>query len=305
MACRAHGQAAAQPAPFPARSGEPAPHASKRKKVPRMAARQRKRIRQRKSVRQRTNVRKTKSPRKKENHFVSKRPENTQRRKVISILSLILIALAFSAIYYFVGRPLVFQFLDSPETFQEYVRHHGPLGPLLMMGIMALQVIVAVIPGEPFELGAGFVFGWFQGSVWCLLGAALATALVYLAVRKWGVSLVELFFSREKILNFSFLQDEKKLDLLVFVLFLIPGTPKDLLTYLIGLTPMKLLPFLALTTIARIPSVVSSTVTGSLAQKENYTAAVITYSITIVLSLICILLYRRMSKRDKEQKAHE
>ena len=237
--------------------------------------------------------------------FSSARPENIKRRKTLSIILLIAIVILFSAIYFFVGRPLVYEFLESPETFRDYVHSHGPLGPVMMLGIMILQVIVAVIPGEPFELGAGFVFGWFPGAVWCLLGAAIASAVVYLAVRKWGVSLVELFFSREKILNFSFLQNEKKLDLLVFLLFLIPGTPKDLLTYLVGLTPMKLHTFLLLTTLARIPSVVSSTVTGSLAQKENYTAAIITYGVTMIISLICILYYRKISKNEKEQAAHE
>ena len=241
---------------------------------------------------------------KKSDNFLSSQPENIQRRKIISILSLLLIMILFSMIAYFVGRPLVTEFRTSPETFRAYVKSHGPLGPVVMMGIMALQVIVAVIPGEPIELAAGFVFGWFSGAVWCLAGAAIAASLVFLAVRKWGVKLVELFFSREKILNFSFLQNEKKLELLLFVLFLIPGSPKDLLTYLVGLTPLKLRTFLILTTIARIPSVVTSTVTGSLAQKENYTAAIILYAVTLAITLICVMYYRKISQQEKEQEPH-
>ena len=88
--------------------------------------------------------------------FSSARPENIKRRKTLSIILLIAIVILFSAIYFFVGRPLVYEFLESPETFRDYVHSHGPLGPVMMMGIMILQVIVAVIPGEPFELGAGF-----------------------------------------------------------------------------------------------------------------------------------------------------
>ena len=237
--------------------------------------------------------------------FRSAHPENIRRRRIISILSLAAIAVIFGLIAWFVGRPLVREFRQAPENFRDYVKGKGALGPLMMMGIMALQVIVAIIPGEPFELGAGFVFGWFAGSVWCLLGSALASALVYLAVRKWGVKLVEAFFPREKILRYSFMQNEKKLDLLVFILFLIPGTPKDLLTYLVGLTPMRLLPFLAITTLARIPSVVSSAVTGSFAQRGHYRAAVITYAVTIVISVICIIWYRKISRQEKENAAHE
>ncbi len=238
--------------------------------------------------------------------FSGKHPENIKLRKTLSILLIVGIVIVFSLIAYFVGRPLVREFRESPETFRDYVKSHGPLGPLIMIGIMVMQVIVAFIPGEPFELGAGFVFGWLSGSLLCLAGAAAASAMVFLAVRAWGVKIVELFFPREKIKSYSFLQNEKKLDLLVFILFLIPGTPKDLLTYVVGLTPMKLTTFLLLTTLARIPSVVSSAVTGSLAQKGSYTAAIITYGITLVITVICVLWYRRISKQEKkEQKNHE
>ena len=234
------------------------------------------------------------------NKFFAAHPEDVRTRRVVSILSLIGVAVVFCLIGYFVGRPLVREFIDSPETFRDYVKSHWLLGPLVMIGVMMLQVIVAVIPGEPFELGAGFVFGWFPGTLLCLAGTALASALVFLAVRKWGVRLVELFFPREKITRYSFMHNEKKLDLLVFMLFLIPGTPKDLLTYLVGLTPMPLVHFLLVTTLARVPSVVSSAVTGSLAQKGSYTAAIITYAVTGVLTVICIVLYRRLSKEEKE-----
>jgi len=242
---------------------------------------------------------------KKRDAFYAPHPENVKRRKIISILSLVLIVVFFSLVAYFVGAPLVREFRDSPETFRDFVKSHWLLGPLLMIGIMAMQVVIAVIPGEPFELGAGFVFGWLEGTLLCLAGSALASCLVYLAVKKWGVKLVELFFPREKIRSFSFLQNEKKLDLLVFILFLIPGTPKDLLTYLVGLTPMKLSSFLLLTTAARIPSVVSSAVTGSLAQRGSYRAAIITYGITLIITVICVLWYRKISKQDKGQAKDE
>ena len=231
--------------------------------------------------------------------FQSALPENIRRRRIIGLLSLAGILILFGLIAWFVGRPLVREFRDAPEHFRDYVNSHGAWGPLMMIGIMALQVIVAIIPGEPFELGAGFVFGWLPGTLWCLLGAAAASALVYLAVRKWGVKLVEAFFPREKILRYSFMQNEKKLSLLVFILFLIPGTPKDLLTYLVGLTPMRLWPFLWITTVARIPSVVSSAITGSFAQRGNYRAAVITYAITIAISAVCVIWYRRISREEK------
>ena len=242
---------------------------------------------------------------KKHDAFSGTHPENIRRRKIVSIISILLIIILFSLIAYFVGRPLVREFRESPETFRAYVKSHWLLGPLLMIGIMMMQVIVAVIPGEPFEVGAGFVFGWAEGAVLCLAGSALASMLIFAAVRKWGVKVAELFFSREKIKRFSFMQNEKKLDLLVFILFLIPGTPKDLLTYVVGLTPMRMKIFLLLTTLARIPSVISSTVTGSLAQKGSYKAAIITYGITLAITVVCVVWYRWISRQERKQGKHE
>ena len=120
---------------------------------------------------------------KKKDAFHSAHPENVKRRKIISIVTLVMIGVFFSLIAYYVGWPLVKQFRESPESFRAHVKSYGALGPLMMMGMIALQVIVAIIPGEPFELAAGFIFGWFEGSLLCLLGAAAASALVYVAVR--------------------------------------------------------------------------------------------------------------------------
>lgn len=229
-------------------------------------------------------------------------PEDVKRRKRIGILSLIVIAVVFGLIAYFVGFPLVKQLKEDPGSFRDYVKSHGALGPFLMMGIMALQVVVAIIPGEPFEWGSGFVFGWFEGALWCLLGSAVASAILYLAVRKWGVKLVEAFFPREKIMKYAFLQDEKRLNLLTFILFLIPGTPKDLLTYLMGLTPMRFTPYILLSSLARIPSLVSSSIAGNFSLQGNWTATVITYAINLLISVPFIIWYRRLSKQSKQEK---
>lgn len=224
--------------------------------------------------------------------------EANRKKKVLTLCLVILVLLTFAAVTVWVGHPLLNQFRNSPETFRDYVNEHWFTGSLIMTGIIMLQVIVAFIPGEPFELGAGFVFGWLSGSVICLIGTALASATVFLMVRKYGVKLVEVFFSREKIKGYAFLNNNKKLNFLIFIMFLIPGTPKDLLTYLAGLTQIKISSFLLLTTLARIPSVISSTVSGSLTQEGSYTTAIIVYGITLLITALCALYYRNISKKQ-------
>ncbi len=228
-------------------------------------------------------------------------------RRMVTIISILALLLLFTFIGIKVGLPLVKAFRESPETFRDYVDSHGFAGKLLMIGVTILQVVIALLPGEPFELAAGFVFGWLEGGILCMIGCIIASSMVFLLVGRFGKKVVQLFFHEDKIRQFSFLQNEKRLNILVFILFLIPGTPKDMLTYLVPLTPMKLPTFLWLTSLARIPSLFSSTITGSLAQNENYLAALITYGITILISGLLILWYRRSSIAAKTQgeKAHE
>lgn len=226
-------------------------------------------------------------------------------RRMVTVASILFLLVLFTLIGIYVGLPLVRQFRESPESFRAYVESHGVLGKLLMIGITILQVVIALLPGEPFELAAGFVFGWLQGGILCMIGCVIASSTVFMLVRTFGKKVVELFFQEDKIRQYAFLQNEKRLNILVFILFLIPGTPKDLLTYVVPLTPMKLSTFLWLTSLARIPSLFSSTVTGSLAQNENYVAAIITYAITFLVSGLLILWYRKTSLSQKTNEAQK
>ncbi len=164
-----------------------------------------------------------------------------------------------------------------------------------------LQVVFAIIPGEPMEIGAGYAFGSIEGTLLCLAGAAVGSSIIYLFTKKFGIKLVEAFISKEKILSLSFIKNTKKLNLLIFILFFIPGTPKDIFTYFIGLTPMKLHIFLLISSIARIPSVITSTISGDALVSQNYGFAIAVFVITAVVSTAGIFIYHKISKRHAAQ----
>jgi uncharacterized membrane protein YdjX (TVP38/TMEM64 family) len=221
--------------------------------------------------------------------------EYLRRRKTVGVISRIVLAAFLVAAYFVIGRPLLAT-VQNPEGFREWVNGHGVLGWLAMIGIMALQVLVAIIPGEPMEVGAGYAFGAWGGMFLCLAGAFVGQLIIFFFVRKYGVKLVEAFVSREKMHSVRFLNDSRKLDLLTFVLFLIPGTPKDVLSYVAGLTPINMWRFLALTTVARIPSVITSTIVGSALGDGKMKTAIIVFVVTAVVSALGVLAYRIYSK---------
>lgn len=226
----------------------------------------------------------------------------TERHKKALYAAAIAIFILFTlAVSWFVGRPLI-RFVRQPEQFRAWVQGHGLLGQLAFLGMTVLQIVIAIIPGEPLELGAGYAFGFWRGTLLCEIGILLGGLLVFLFVRRFGVKAVEVFFPREKIESLRFLHNEKRLALWVFILFFIPGTPKDIMTYIVPLTPMKLSTFLLLSTVARLPSVVTSTIGGNALGTKNYWGAILVFVITLAISAAGLLFYDRLCDRKQKEK---
>lgn len=165
-----------------------------------------------------------------------------------------------------VGCVPLIRWMLQPEFggwLQGQVSALGVWGVLALLGVQVLQVVVAVIPGEPVELAAGAMYGAFGGLALCLLGCLVGSAGVFLAVRRRGQAAFERTALAAQLRQYRFLQDESRLEGLVFLLYLIPGTPKDILVYVCALSPLSLGRFLLLSTAARVPSVVTSTWAGS------------------------------------------
>lgn len=204
-----------------------------------------------------------------------------------------------AAVAWLIGKPLL-QFVSEPDKFRQWVDSHGLLGPLAFLGMMLLQVFVAVIPGEPLEIGAGYAFGAVEGTILCILGAAIGSTLVFLFVRRFGVRAVEVFISREKIHSLRFLQNTRRVHLFLLVAFLLPGTPKDVLCYVAGLTTLKLGPFILISSICRLPSIVTSTIGGSALGSGQWGMAAIVFAATLVISAIGLWIYKRILRLREE-----
>lgn len=221
-----------------------------------------------------------------------------QKRKWLAGISLgIVIALAVLLTLFVCNWLRTF----SQEDFRDYIRSFGPLGWLVLLGLQFLQVFIALIPGEILESAAGFAFGPVMGTLICYVGVAAASALIFRLTRRYGVKLVEVFISRERINELRFLNTAHKRNALIFLLYFIPGTPKDLLTYFAGLTDIQLSEFLVLSLVARIPSVLSSTFGGHMLGRENYLGAALLYGITGIVSICGILIYNGIIKKREKQ----
>ena len=139
-------------------------------------------------------------------------------------------------------------------------------------------------------------YGPIGGLIVVFLGAFLSSFIIFFAVRKFGRNFIYSFVSKEKmdkLENSKWFSDEKRIDVILFLLFFIPGTPKDLLVYIGGLLPIKPLRFLLISTFARFPSIISSTIAGSNLVTGNWLAIILTYVITFTLAGVIIFFANR------------
>ena len=223
----------------------------------------------------------------------------TEKQKKWVFATAFVIFVVFCALTgWLIGVPMV-ELANDPERFRGWVDASGIWGRVLFVGMVVLQVVVAFIPGEPVELAAGYAFGFWEGSALTMTGFLLGSWLVFALVRKFGVKLVEVFFRKNKIAELRFLQNHRKVKIIAFLLMVIPGTPKDFLSYFAGLTPLTLPQWLLIVAFARIPSLITSTLTGSAAGQEQYILSGVMLAVTLIISIAGIVYYRHICKQEK------
>ena len=219
------------------------------------------------------------------------------RKRIAVVAGLLCLTAALAALCVRFG-PELLTFVGDAPRFRAWVDDAGALGRILFVVANMAQVVLAFLPGEPLELGAGYAFGFWEGTLWCLVASALGTAQVMVLVRTFGMRLVGLFFPPDKIASVRWLRDARRFELLLFLVFLIPGTPKDLLTYVAGLGTSPIWRIVALTTIGRIPSIVSSTLAAGALGDGNYAVAAVTVVLTLALVAAGLVAYRRLAARQ-------
>jgi uncharacterized membrane protein YdjX (TVP38/TMEM64 family) len=187
------------------------------------------------------------------------------------------------------------------EQFSAWIENLGVKGVAILLGIQALQIVVAIIPGGPVEIVAGAAYGVWGGFAICILGCFIASAGIFLTVRIFGVPLVERLLGKKLTDKYRFLGNTKKVSLALFLLFLIPGVPKDALTYLVPLGSIKPGHFLLISTAARSPAIIMSTMLGSSALQGSWTLIALLFAATALTGVIGVLYGERIADKIKRQ----
>lgn len=220
--------------------------------------------------------------------------------KIFKIILMILVVIIFIGVIIYLFP--VMKDLSTTEgqiAFRDKVESSGFWGMLSLFGLQVANIFLIVVPGEPIEIIAGMCYGAFWGTIFVMASACIITIGIFFLVRKLGRKFVYDFCSKErieKIENSKLFRNPKKIEMIMLILFLIPGTPKDLLVYLGGLLPIKASRFILISTLARIPSIISSTIAGDQLAVGQWQLGLILYAAIIVLVLIIIFIYNKFDK---------
>ncbi len=209
----------------------------------------------------------------------------TKNFKTISFICFLFATVILS----FICIPLVKGFADV-QAIDSFKQNFGGFSVFALLLIQILQIIVALIPGEVIEFVSGALFGPLWGTLLCLAGILAGQYLVFILVSKWGNGVISP--DKKMLQKFTFLKDIRKVKILTFILFFLPGTPKDLLTYFIPATNIDLKSFLSISVIARIPSVLSSTIAGTMYAKGNIKLTLFIYAVVAITSGIGYIVYK-------------
>ena len=220
--------------------------------------------------------------------------------KIFKIILMIFVVIIFIGVIIYLFP--VMKDLSTKEgqiAFRDKVESSGFWGMLSLFGLQVANIFLIVVPGEPIEIIAGMCYGAFWGTIFVMVSACIITIGIFFLVRKLGRKFVYDFCSKErieKIENSKLFRNPKKIEMIMLILFLIPGTPKDLLVYLGGLLPIKASRFILISTLARIPSIISSTIAGDQLAVGQWQLGLILYAAIIVLVLIIIFIYNKFDK---------
>lgn len=221
-----------------------------------------------------------------------------QRIAAIIICAAVLGVFIYCYIKY--GKEL-YRLFSDPEQMRAFLEQFNGFDKLAFVAVRAFQTVIKVIPAEPLEIGSGVLYGTWGGLLLCFLGTEIGSLVIILLTKIFGKRLVELFVPIEKINSLKFLQNKRTVYRSLFIIYLIPGTPKDVLTYAAGLTDIDMKKFMLITGIARLPSIISSTWCGDQITGRNFDLAIIIFAVTAALSLICSLFYKKFTGGKSEK----
>lgn len=229
-----------------------------------------------------------------------KASEKAHRRKVIvsvvKILLLIFIICGIPLYLYFFHLDFLKGFKDV-DTIVAFLNRHKSRSVLIYIAFQIIQIVISVIPGQVVQMAAGYLFGFWQALLYALGGAVLGTSLSFGLAKLLGRDFLHIFFGEEKMSYYIERLNSKQAYTIVFFLYLIPGLPKDMVSYAAGASEMRFKPFILLSAVGRLPGMIGCLLMGTLAETENFVGVGIIGGIALIACILCLVFRKKINAK--------
>ena len=212
---------------------------------------------------------------------------------ILKLIFLILIVVLIPLYLYFYQQDFLMRFRDFNDIVSFLERYKLQSIPIYII-LQIAQIVISVLPGQFFQLAAGYLYTFWPALLFSCIGAFLGTTITFWLAKGLGSDFVHIFFEKDKTEDYVKRLNSKKAYTIVFLLYAIPGIPKDVVSYAAGLSEMKYKPFIILSTIGRLPGMMGSIMIGSMWHKEEYVGMIILAIIAVVAFCSCIIYRKKL-----------
>lgn len=212
---------------------------------------------------------------------------------IAKLVLLIVILVGIPLYIFFFHHDLIDRFSDIREI-ERGLAEYKTESIFIYIGAQLLQIIICIIPGQELQFAAGYMYGFWLGYAFSLIGAALGTIVTYYLARLLGHDAMHMIFGEEKMNSIVEQIRGKKGIIIIFLIYLIPGVPKDLCNYAAGLSEIRLDRFLIVSLIGRSPGMMGSLLIGNQLVNGQYTSAIVIGIVAVVLCVLGLIFRKKV-----------
>lgn len=212
---------------------------------------------------------------------------------IVKLVLLIVIIVGIPLYIFFYQHDLIERFSDIREI-ERMLAEYKTESIFIYIGAQILQIIICIIPGQELQFAAGYMYGFWLGYAFSLVGAAAGTVITYYLAKLLGHDAMHMIFGEEKIQHNIELLRGKKGIIVLFLIYLIPGVPKDLCNYAAGLSEIRLEVFLIISLVGRSPGMMGSLLIGNQIVNGQYTSAIVIGIVAVVLCLLGVIFRKKV-----------
>lgn len=227
---------------------------------------------------------------------IKKAEKENKRRVIISIVKIVMLLLIV------IGIPLYVWFFhgDWIKSFENiddviaFLEKYETQSIFVYIGLQILQIVISIIPGQVFQMAAGYLYGFWPALLFAMTGAVAGTAISFMLAKVLGRDFLHIFFGEEKMSYYIERLNSKKMYTIVFFLYLIPGIPKDMVSYAAGVSEIKFKPFVIISALGRLPGMIGCLLMGYMIMEKNYAGAIVIGFFAVVAFFVCIAFRKKI-----------